>query len=162
MAYGKLVLTPWNIVKYNIFGGAERGPDLFGSEPFSFYFLNLSLNFNVIFPLALVSLPSLMLTSVVDRKRLGFSKPGPDQSSPVALIAIRLLPMYLWIGVLSAQPHKEERFIFSVYPLICFNAAVTLYLMKGWLETAFITITKSPYRVRSLMISFSFLFGLNA
>lgn len=145
-AYGKLVITPWNIIKYNIFGGAERGPDLYGSEPFSFYFLNLLLNFNIVLPLALLSLPSLFVTYVFDRKRLGLKKPGPDQSSPVTLIAVRLMPMYLWLFTLSAQPHKEERFMFPIYPFICFNASVTLYLVKGWMEASFIAITKSPYR----------------
>ncbi|GJJ13352.1 hypothetical protein Clacol_007604 [Clathrus columnatus] len=152
MAYDKLVLTPWNIIKYNIFGGSERGPDLYGSEPFSFYFLNLLLNFNVLLPLALLSLPSLLITHLVDRKRLGFSKPGIDQSSPTILVAVRLLPMYLWIGVLSVQPHKEERFMFPIYPLLCFNAATTLYLMKGWLEASFISITKSPYRASKSLL----------
>lgn len=160
MAYGKLVVTPWNIIKYNIFGGAERGPDLYGSEPFSFYFSNLLLNFNIVLPLALISLPSLFVTCVFDRKRLGVKKPGPDQSSPVTLIAARLMPMYLWIFTLSTQPHKEERFMFPIYPLICFNASVTLYLVKGWLEASFIAITKSPYRV-SFFDIFSLLCHMN-
>ena len=30
IAYGKLVIVPWNIVRYNIFGGSERGPNLYG------------------------------------------------------------------------------------------------------------------------------------
>jgi len=36
--------------------------------------------------------------------------------------------------------------MFPAYPLLCFNAAVTLYLIRGWMEVAFISITKSPYR----------------
>lgn len=43
--YGRLVIAPWNIVKYNIFEGA--GPNLYGTEPFSFYFINGFLNFNI-------------------------------------------------------------------------------------------------------------------
>jgi len=30
--------------------------------------------------------------------------------------------------------------------LICFNAAVTLYLARGWLEVAYIKVTASPYQ----------------
>ncbi|KAJ7103211.1 glycosyltransferase family 22 protein, partial [Mycena belliarum] len=146
LIYGKLAIVPWNIVKYNIFGGAERGPDLYGTSPWSFYFLNLALNFNVLTPFALVSLPALGITYIVDRKRLGITKPSADQSSPFTILALRLAPFYLWIGILTSQAHKEERFMFPAYPLLCFNAAVTLYLMRGWLETAFISITKSPYR----------------
>ena len=46
MYYGKFVVTPWNILKYNVFGGA--GPNLYGTEPFSFYFYNGFVNFNFI------------------------------------------------------------------------------------------------------------------
>ena len=27
-------------------------------------------------------------------------------------------PLYLWLVFLSTQPHKEERFMFVVYPLL--------------------------------------------
>ncbi|KAF8215850.1 glycosyltransferase family 22 protein [Mycena galopus ATCC 62051] len=146
IAYGKLAIVPWNIIKYNIFGGSERGPDLYGTSPWNFYLLNLVLNFNVLTLFALLSLPSLGVTYFVDRKRLGLAKPSADQSSPFTVLALRLAPFYLWTGILTSQAHKEERFMFPAYPLLCFNAAVTLYLMRGWLETAFISFTKSPYR----------------
>jgi alpha-1,2-mannosyltransferase len=45
--------------------------------------------------------------------------------------------------------------MFPVYPLLCFNAAVTLYLVRGWLEVAFVAATKSPYRVSGCILSFS-------
>lgn len=143
-------MVPWNIIKYNIFGGAERGPDLYGSEPWYFYILNLLLNFNILTPLALFSLPALCVTHVIDGKRLGVTPRGPDQSSPFVIMAMRLLPLYLWVGVLTTQAHKEERFMTPVYPLICLNAAICLYLVRGWIERAFIKITQSPYQVTSL------------
>ncbi|KAJ6575449.1 glycosyltransferase family 22 protein [Mycena capillaripes] len=146
IAYGKLAIVPWNIIRYNIFGGAERGPDLYGTSPWNFYLFNLVLNFNVLTPFALLSLPSLGVTYFVDRKRLGLVKPAADQSSPFTVLALRLAPFYLWTAILTSQAHKEERFMFPAYPLLCFNAAVTLYLVRGWLETAFISLTKSPYR----------------
>ena len=34
--------------------------------------------------------------------------------------------MYLWLTVFWLQPHKEERFLFPVYPLICLAAAISL------------------------------------
>ena len=33
LAYGKIVIVLWTIVRYNIFGGSERGPDLYGTSP---------------------------------------------------------------------------------------------------------------------------------
>ncbi|KAF7307149.1 Glycosyltransferase family 22 protein [Mycena indigotica] len=152
IAYGKLAVVPWNIVKYNIFGGTDRGPELYGTSPWNFYLLNLALNFNVLTAFAVLSLPSLAITYIVDRKRLGLIQPSADQSSPFTVLALRLAPFYLWTAILTAQPHKEERFMFPAYPLLCFNAAVTLYLVRGWLETAFISVTKSPYRASQSMI----------
>lgn len=61
--YGKLVIAPLNIVMYNVF--TEHGPDLYGVEPFSFYFLNGFLNFNVMFILALLSLPLVVILSQI-------------------------------------------------------------------------------------------------
>lgn len=55
MFYRKLVVVPINIIAYNVFGGKERGPDIYGTEPWWFYILNGLLNFNVLFLLALTS-----------------------------------------------------------------------------------------------------------
>ncbi|KAF9801694.1 hypothetical protein IEO21_10055 [Rhodonia placenta] len=144
--YGKLTIVPWNIIKYNVFPDANRGPDLYGTEPASFYISNLLLNFNVLVPLALASIPALAITYAFDRKRLGERTIFVDQSSPYTLMVIRLTPVYLWLAVMTAQSHKEERFLFPIYTLICFNAAITVYLMRGWLEVAYVHVTKSPYR----------------
>lgn len=147
-AYGKIAIVPWNIVKYNIFSSRSgRGPELYGTEPWTFYILNLVLNFNGVWLLALFSLPALVITTYVDDKRLGTVKPGPERSSNSTLLAMRLLPLYVWFGILTVQPHKEERFMYPAYTLICFNAAVTLYLIRGWFEVAYIKVTKSTYQV---------------
>ena len=147
VAYGKWTVVPWNIIRYNIFGGSDRGPDLYGTSPWYFYILNLLLNFNILLVLALASLPSLAITYHVDRKRLGLTRPGPNESSPFMILALRLAPLYLWLLIFTVQPHKEERFMFPVYPLMCFNSAVTIYLLRGWLEVAYIHTTKSLYKV---------------
>ncbi|CEL56132.1 alpha-1,2-mannosyltransferase [Rhizoctonia solani AG-1 IB] len=147
-AYGRLTLTPWNIIRYNIFGSSSgRGPNLYGTEPWYYYIFNLVLNFNILAPLALGSLPALLVTKTFDSKRLGGSRgPANQTSSPYTLLAVRLTPFYLWFITLTLQAHKEERFLYPAYPLVCFNAAVTLYLMRGWMETAYVKATKSPYR----------------
>src|SRR5258708_7664017 len=146
-AYGRLSVVPWNIIKYNIFGGVERGPHLYGTEPWYFYILNLLLNFNTLLPLALGSLPALLITYRYDYTRMGAIKHHRDESSPFTLVAVRLLPFYLWILVLSVQPHKEERFKYPAYPLIAFNAAITVFLARGWAEAIYIRFT-TPYAVR--------------
>ena len=158
LAYGRIVFVPWNIIKYNIFGGSSRGPDLYGTEPWSFYIANLFINFNIITPLALISLPALFFTYLFDSKRVGGPLSSTSsaekekdnalglRSSPYTLLLIRLAPFYVWFLILTAQAHKEERFFFPAYPFLAFNAAVTIYLMRGWLEAAYIKVTRSPYR----------------
>ncbi|KAJ4485792.1 glycosyltransferase family 22 protein [Lentinula aciculospora] len=155
LAYGKLAVVPFNIVRYNILS-SDRGPGLYGTSPWNFYLVNLLLNFNVILPFALLSLPALVVTYMVDRNRLGQFNASPEESSPFTVLALRLCPFYLWLGILTVQPHKEERFMFPAYTMLCFNAAVTLYLIRGWMETAFISVTKSPYRASRTSIFSTF------
>lgn len=39
---------------------------------------------------------------------------------------LSLAPFYLWIAVMMVQPHKEERFLFPIYPLVSLCGAITL------------------------------------
>ncbi|KIP10081.1 glycosyltransferase family 22 protein [Phlebiopsis gigantea 11061_1 CR5-6] len=149
--YGKLAIVPWNIVKYNVFPDAQRGPGLYGTEPAEYYIHNLLLNLNIVVPFALASLPALYITHRLERRRMG-DRAGPERSSPITLFALRLAPMYVWLAIMFAQPHKEERFMYPIYPLICFNGAVTIYLVRGWMEVAYVAITKSPYRASTARI----------
>ncbi|KAG8141607.1 hypothetical protein E2320_007207, partial [Naja naja] len=86
--YGKLVVAPLNIILYNVF--TPHGPDLY--EPWSFYFINGFLNFNVAFVLALLALP---LTCLME-SLLQNPKPGPpilaDAFSHVHLVPDLLQP----------------------------------------------------------------------
>lgn len=60
MAYRKLEIVPLNIVLYNVFGGSDKGPNIYGTEPWWFYLANLSLNFNLLLPISLASGPLLV------------------------------------------------------------------------------------------------------
>lgn len=153
-AYGRLAFPSLNIILYNVFG--NLGPDLYGTESFTYYFKNLFLNFNFLLPLALISLPGLAITYNYDFRRLGKTqmKPQVGETSPYTLLAVRLAPFYLWLAIFTAQAHKEERFMFPAYPFLCFNACVSIYLIKGWMEAYFVYLTRSPYRAsRSKMFS---------
>ncbi|MBW0462103.1 hypothetical protein O181_001818 [Austropuccinia psidii MF-1] len=149
LAYGKWIFVPLKIVLYNVFPRESGGSELYGTEPTNFYFLNLLLNFNILFPLALLSIPSVLATqwfSKTQSLRLGTTSRLANQSSASHLLIIRLIPVYLWLAILSQQPHKEERFMQPIYTLITFNAAVTLCLFRGWMEDVYIKVTSSPYR----------------
>lgn len=115
IAYRKLEIVPLNIVLYNVINTSEdSGPDIFGTEPWWYYVLNLSLNFNIAWPLAFVSLLAIPVRSYVKPKQ---------QSLSLALV---LLPLYLWWAIFTVQPHKEERFMYIIYGSLCLNAAVTV------------------------------------
>lgn len=60
IAYTRFEIVPLNIVVYNVFGGAGKGPDLYGTEPWWFYIANLTLNFNILLPLSLFAGPLLV------------------------------------------------------------------------------------------------------
>jgi len=51
--FGKLVIAPLNIIFYNVF--TSHGPNLYGTEPFSYYIINGFLNFNFVFLGALLA-----------------------------------------------------------------------------------------------------------
>ncbi|KAF9302215.1 mannosyltransferase [Mortierella antarctica] len=128
--YDKFVVVPLNIVLYNVFGG-DVGPNIFGTEPWWFYILNGLLNFNLLFLAALLSFPALVFTFLVAPDVI----PNPPSSAgqlkdPLLLFTLKLSPFYLWFAIFTAQPHKEERFLFVVYPLICFNAVMTLFIAQ--------------------------------
>ena len=152
--YGRSTFPTLNILWYNLLSPLG-GPELYGTSPATYYLQNLFLNFNFLLPMALISLPALAITYTFDYKRLGKSqqKPVPGQTSPYTLMVSRMAPFYIWLGILSAQAHKEERFFFPAYPLLCFNAAVTVFLAKGWFEAGYIKVTKSPWLVSPCILA---------
>eukprot|EP00795_Rhopilema_esculentum_P016703 gene16703-8152_t len=134
--YGKQVIAPLNIVLYNIFG--QGGPDLYGVEPWTFYFLNGFLNFNLI-------LVDLFLGSKT--KGSGFSIPA----------WLALSPMYIWFLVFFTRPHKEERFLFPVYPFICLAGSVTLSLVQEMYHRIFTSTNKKHFSISSNWLACTFL-----
>ena len=117
--YGKPVLASLNIVLYNVF--TPHGPDLYGTEPAQFYLLNGFLNFNLVFLLALVGLPVLLATKFLLRSELAAHTTGLYLSETLSQA-----PLCLWLLVFWTRPHKEERFLFPVYPLICLSGAMVI------------------------------------
>jgi alpha-1,2-mannosyltransferase len=118
--FHKLSIVPWNIVAYNVLGGVNRGPNIFGTEPWTFYIRNLLLNFNVWFVLALSAAP--LLTLHVHFRPQITTTGLRLQSLPFVFV----LPFYLWLGIFTLQPHKEERFMYPAYPFLALNAAIAL------------------------------------
>lgn len=116
--YGKSVIAPLNIVFYNIFK-KDGGPNLYGTEPFSFYIFNGFLNFNIVWLLSLVTPIALLFGYLIVPART-------KQSTLNLPYYLSLSPYYLWLAVMMIQPHKEERFLFPIYPMISLCGAITI------------------------------------
>lgn len=116
--YSKLVFVPLNIVKYNIFGSEGEGPDIFGVEDLSYYILNLLLNFNFIVVIAYMG---LIINPFIFKK------------SSQKVLVTTTFPMFIWTIVFFTQPHKEERFLYPMYPLISLNAALLIVKIFGFI-----------------------------
>jgi alpha-1,2-mannosyltransferase len=153
IAYGRIAFVPLQIVKYNILSAKRgAGPTLYGTEPCYYYVLNLALNLGPALPLALASLPLTALTAlyhpdtiITTKQAEGVradAKKGDDatrttlllSSSPFSLLIVRMLPSYIWLALLSTQSHKEERFVYPAYPLLYFNAAISLLCLRIWIK----------------------------
>ncbi|KAI9847343.1 MAG: mannosyltransferase [Thelocarpon superellum] len=119
--YHRIAVVPFNIVWYNIFSGSGKGPDIFGTEPWHFYLKNLSLNFNIWFLLALLAMPLLALQFMLGSSGTSL------QTRLRGLVFVS--PFYLWLGIFTLQPHKEERFIYPAYPALALNAAMALHII---------------------------------
>ncbi|POI29171.1 hypothetical protein CIB84_007079, partial [Bambusicola thoracicus] len=75
---------------------------------------------------------------------------------------LTLAPVYIWIIIFFSQPHKEERFLFPIYPLICLCSAVALSALQKCYHFIFQRYRLEHYTVSSnwLALSTVFLFGL--
>lgn len=148
--YGRNTLAIYNFVKYNVLGGGES--HLYGVEKPEYYIISGLLNFNGIWVLALI-FPFFALTELAIQllqtpptglHSVDAPAPAPSgltyYAAKLMTLALVLSPVYLWAGVLSAMPHKEERFLYVVYPLICLAGAVTLQMV----ETFFRAVLRVP------------------
>lgn len=154
--YGKFVVTPFNAVRYNVFN-KNGGPELYGVEGFAYYIVNLMLNFNLVLVGSLFSLPMMVRMKYDSNNRVSYLK-RKLTSFPLIKILSKIFmttrkhkmlesshwlcvtSMLLWLLVFSLQPHKEERFMYPIYPLICASAALTIKLIEQ-----FVVGTKQPY-----------------
>lgn len=91
--YGRWTSSVLNLLIYNVAGGGES--HLYGTEGPLYYLRNGFNNFNLCFVLALLFLGMLPIAK---------KKYAPD-------LLIVISPIYIWLGFMSLQPHKEERFV---------------------------------------------------
>ena len=88
------------------------------SRPWTFYPLNLALNFNLIMVLAVLAPLFVCLTRARNFGELTH-------------ILMLLAPFCIWVGTLSLPAHKEERFMYPAYPCLLINAAISLHILDS-------------------------------
>ncbi|GFF65769.1 alpha-1,2-mannosyltransferase (Alg9), putative [Aspergillus lentulus] len=126
--FQKLAVVPWNIVAYNIFGGEGRGPDIFGTEPWTYYIKNLLLNFNIWFVLAVSAAPILVLQAI-------FRSQATNVQTLLRTVTL-VTPFYMWLAIFTVQPHKEERFMYPAYPFLALNAAISFHMILSYVGSS--------------------------
>ncbi|CAN6443772.1 unnamed protein product [Victoria cruziana] len=106
--YRRWTSSVLNLLIYNVLGGGQS--HLYGTEGPLFYMRNGFNNFNFCFVFA------LLFVLILPIKK--------EKYTPHLLIVVS--PIYIWLAFMSLQPHKEERFLYPIYPLICVSAAAVI------------------------------------
>ncbi|GBG63602.1 hypothetical protein CBR_g38668 [Chara braunii] len=112
--YGRWTVSVLNLVLYNVAGGGDS--HLYGVEGPFYYLRNCANNFNVALPLALL----LPFFALLFKRRW---------MSSLSLVLVGVSPVYVWMTFMSTVAHKEERFMYVIYPLVCTAAAVSLNVL---------------------------------
>lgn len=163
--YGRWLIAPWNIIAYNALGqgGGGQGSELYGVEGPEFFAINLFLNFNALWVLAVLSPLAVAALSILPRTAAPTAADADADPSGKAKAATTLpafwtslaavSPLWLWFVLMSVRPHKEERFMFVVFPLIPLAAAVTAVVAERLLAAAAAAMVgpRVASRVRQLL-----------
>ncbi|OMH79066.1 Alpha-1,2-mannosyltransferase ALG9 [Zancudomyces culisetae] len=190
--YGRFVSTTFNQVAYNVLPSLfillaplppshpfsntnsskisprDFGPNLYGTEPWSYYLVNGAINWNIAFVLAIFGLPILLSLCYVLQTASAYVLPtgstAKQQTQPslpstttknksetpesaaasstrsfttLAFLDViyKIAPPFIMLAILSSQPHKEERFLYPIYPLLSLNAAICLeFIHSSYLQ----------------------------
>lgn len=137
----KFVSSVFNLLDYNIMNDKS---DLYGTEARSFYMKNLALNFQLTGVFALMAPFSIAVAvamkawheqQVFKNKILRGNKNDDAASVLKNINAYRnnwramifvCSPFPLVAAFFTGIPHKEERFLYMIYPSICLSAAIGL------------------------------------
>lgn len=82
---------------------------------------------------------------------------GSQQNSTINGLRsiIFMSPFYLWLGIFSFQPHKEERFMYPAYPALALNAAMALHIILAAFggSDPRTLVGKIPARLKFILVS---------
>jgi alpha-1,2-mannosyltransferase len=122
--YGKIISPTINIFVYNTGLGSNEvnRDDLYGIEEPSYYIKNLLLNWNMVAILGIIVWPLILFC-----KCLNMALEMQDKQ----LTMLIAMPMFLWFLTVFPRSHKEERFLYPIYPCIAVAASFSInYIAK--------------------------------
>lgn len=131
--YGRWTWPSFNAILYNL---NAHNPARFGTESPLYYLKNLFINFNFILPLAILSI-----------------SPRSGSKRPYMLL------LCMWASVISnailfsLQLHKEERFLYPLFPLIIALAGLNVIQERKIPPLLYQIVAISPILVVSLLRS---------
>lgn len=141
--YQRPTLSVLNVLLYNTSIGKNLVGNslLFGIEPWYLYIQNLILNFNIVTSiqvfLLFLAFPVYLLHLYLSKKFIkGFR-----------FFTSLWVACFVWFFLMSSQPHKEERFMYVIYP--------------GILVTASVLLASFPKALRFFIISIVFLISFS-
>jgi alpha-1,2-mannosyltransferase len=118
--YNKSTSPPLNILLYNAIGG--KGDELYGTEPASYYLRNLLLTLGLCWPLGAAA-PILVLRNALHKYTC------KQSLHREVLQLVVCAPVLLWMLLLFRRPHKEERFMYPIYPLMVLMTSFSIEVM---------------------------------
>jgi len=135
--YGSWKASLYNFLVYNVAGGGQSA--LYGVEGPLYYLRNGFNQLQFILPLSLI-LPLVgmlfWLSGGIHSSNASTTKKKAQRRSLDLNLCVAVSPLFLWLAAITALPHKEERFLFVVYPLACLAAAATLDSAAGLVTKA--------------------------
>lgn len=150
LAYGRWTVSLLNFLKYNVSGDGGDS-SLYGVEEWHYYLRNSVLNLGAVVALAAAAPVVLGVVFAATRAKIISCSSSSLSVSPHALkrLALTLLPLPLWAITISSLSHKEERFLYPVYPLACLAAAATVATAPAAVAAAFFAPVKKMLLPRS-------------
>jgi alpha-1,2-mannosyltransferase len=154
--YRRALVAVLNIFLYNATSASDGGGQLYGVEPASYYLLNGALNFSLVWALAL---PSIVVVALFRQWNAGLNR--RKRLRRVADVLLYMSPAYLWLALMLYLPHKEERFLYVIYPLVCLNGALAFVVGGSALQPFVAALLPAsnarlrrlvPPRVRKLLV----------
>jgi hypothetical protein len=138
------VIPVWNTLVYNLGLDPEKrqsGDNLYGVEPISYYIKNLLLTTGLALPLVSLSL-ILEIIQIIGWKLQIFTFDKKIHQFLDSHLLTMYIVLILWLGLLCTRPHKEERFLYPIYPLMAILAARSLSCGLAIINSVFLSISK--------------------